>query len=64
MDYNKEFEGRICGSCFEKKENNNRIELRIKKIMKICERAKVEITREEIIQEPFPPPGIPYQKFL
>ncbi|RGB32594.1 hypothetical protein C1646_762701 [Rhizophagus diaphanus] len=50
MDYNKEFEGRICKSCFEKEENNNRIELRIKKIMKICERAEVEVIREEIMQ--------------
>ncbi|RGB27505.1 hypothetical protein C1646_769016 [Rhizophagus diaphanus] len=50
MDYNKEFEGRICKSCFEKEENNNKIKLRIERIMKICETLKVETTREEIIQ--------------
>ncbi|RGB25836.1 hypothetical protein C1646_675267, partial [Rhizophagus diaphanus] len=50
IDYNKEFEGRICKSCFEKEENNNKIELRIEKIMKICERAEVKVIREEIIQ--------------
>ncbi|RGB24197.1 hypothetical protein C1646_773417 [Rhizophagus diaphanus] len=50
MDYNKEFEGRICKSYSENKKNNNRIELRIKKIMEICERTEVKITREEIIQ--------------
>ncbi|RGB21250.1 hypothetical protein C1646_778567 [Rhizophagus diaphanus] len=47
IDYNKEFEGRICKSCFENEENNNKIELRIEKI---CKRAEVEVTREEIIQ--------------
>ncbi|RGB23900.1 hypothetical protein C1646_773844, partial [Rhizophagus diaphanus] len=50
IDYNKEFEGRICKSCFEKEENNNKIELRIERIMKICERAEIKLTREKIIQ--------------
>ncbi|RGB32186.1 hypothetical protein C1646_763215 [Rhizophagus diaphanus] len=50
IDYNKEFEGRICKSCSEKEENNNEIESRIERIMKICETVKVEITRKEIIQ--------------
>ncbi|RGB21430.1 hypothetical protein C1646_778047, partial [Rhizophagus diaphanus] len=50
IDYNEKFEGRICKSCFEKEENNNKIELRIKKIMKICEKAEVKVAREEIIQ--------------
>ncbi|RGB24085.1 hypothetical protein C1646_773590, partial [Rhizophagus diaphanus] len=50
IDYNKEFNGRICKSCFEKEENNNKIELRIEKIMKICKRAEIKVTREEIIQ--------------
>ncbi|RGB22098.1 hypothetical protein C1646_678082 [Rhizophagus diaphanus] len=50
VDYNKEVEGRICKSCFEKEEDNNKIEVRMEKIMKICERAEIKITREEIIQ--------------
>ncbi|RGB27667.1 hypothetical protein C1646_768832 [Rhizophagus diaphanus] len=29
MDYNKEFEGRICKNCFKKEERNNEIELRM-----------------------------------
>ncbi|RGB35231.1 hypothetical protein C1646_759623 [Rhizophagus diaphanus] len=48
IDYNEEFKGRICKSCFEKEENNNKIELRIEKIMKICERAEVKKNKNEL----------------
>src|ERR1700722_160894 len=55
IEYNKDFIERICKSCSEEeeKENISEIELRMKQIKELCERAEIEITDGEILNREF-----------
>src|SRR6185369_2377392 len=51
IEYNKEFIGEICKSCFEREEENtDGIDKRIKELKKICDEMKIIITEGELLR--------------
>lgn len=49
IEYEEEFIGKICNSCFEKKKKN-REEKRVEKLRKIFEKIGMKITEEEVLR--------------
>src|SRR6185369_404874 len=51
VEYNKEFTGKICRSCFEREEEDiDGIDKRIRELKKICDEMKIIITEGELLR--------------